>query len=99
MIASPSSIKVGCSHLEPSLALLGGFGGGYRVSAEVEGPPPALEVGEATWVDGRLDCEVAQPAALLEALLRAGPSLVSLSVRKPSLETVFFNLTGRSLRD
>jgi ABC-2 type transport system ATP-binding protein len=60
--------------------------------------PPAVEV------DGlRVRMRVPQAATLLPRLLRSldadGVLLASVDVRRPTLDDVFLNLTGRSLRD
>ena len=77
--------------------LVQSYGGGYRVTAEVLEAPPPLTL--ADWNGAKLDAVVDEPFALLSELMRAEPRLSSLSLERPSLETVFFNLTGRSLRD
>jgi len=53
-------------------------------------------------VDGTAQFKVGHPTEivrLLEASAKAGFELVDLSLRKPTLESVFLQLTGRELRD
>ena len=52
--------------------------------------------------DGAARFSVAHPAEiapLLEDSAKAGVEVTDLSLRKPNLESVFLNLTGRELRD
>ena len=48
--------------------------------------------------EGETQLETSQPLVELERLLKEG-GLLRLSVERPNLETVFLNLTGRTLRD
>jgi ABC-2 type transport system ATP-binding protein len=53
-------------------------------------------------VDGLAQFTIDRPteiAALLDASAKAGFELVDVSLRKPNLESVFLDLTGRELRD
>ena len=54
---------------------------------------------ETTLIDGRVAIRVKDMNAALAALLAKGVDLQRMSVRPPTLETVFLNLTGRQLRD
>ncbi len=78
--------------------LLREHGGGHHVSAELPGEA-ALGLPSATTVGPRVEwiLDSAQEVAALVA--RLGPGATALTVRPPSLETVFFTLTGRTLRD
>jgi ABC-2 type transport system ATP-binding protein len=52
--------------------------------------------------DGTARFSVAHPveiAPLIEDSSRAGLEVLDVSLRKPNLESVFLNLTGRELRD
>jgi ABC-2 type transport system ATP-binding protein len=82
------------------------FASRSQVVARFEGPPASL----AAWVaqnSGRLvdstaDFTIdhpAQLAALLDSASSAGLQLVDLLLRRPNLESVFLQLTGRELRD
>jgi ABC-2 type transport system ATP-binding protein len=53
---------------------------------------------EATTADGRVEIASRDPVAELAALRDRG-DLKTFDVRRPDLETVFLNLTGRRLRD
>ena len=93
--------------LDTSEALVrNSFGSRNQVIARFDGPPADL----AAWVAqraGRLIDSTAeftiehptQIAVLLESASAAGLELVDLSLRRPNLESVFLNLTGRELRD
>ena len=93
--------------LDTSEALVrNSFGSRNQVIARFDGPPAEL----AAWVArhaGRLTDSTAeftiehptQIAVLLESASAAGLELVDLSLRRPNLESVFLNLTGRELRD
>jgi ABC-2 type transport system ATP-binding protein len=53
-------------------------------------------------VNGSAQFTIEHPAevgALLEASAKAGLELIDVSIRKPNLESVFLQLTGRELRD
>jgi ABC-2 type transport system ATP-binding protein len=53
-------------------------------------------------VDGVAQFTVEHPteiAGLLEASAKAGFELLDVSLRRPNLESVFLQLTGRELRD
>jgi ABC-2 type transport system ATP-binding protein len=82
------------------------FGSRSEVLARFEGPRES----SAGWVErrgGRLVGDAAQftiehpteIAGLLDEAARAGLVLVDVSVRRPTLESVFLQLTGRELRD
>jgi len=47
---------------------------------------------------GRVELDAADPLAALRSI-QAERDLLSFHVERPNLETVFLNLTGRSLRD
>ena len=82
------------------------FGSRSQVQARFENPGD----GVAAWVTqhgGVYDCGAAQftiehaseIAGLLDAAAGAGYELADVSLRKPNLESVFLQLTGRELRD
>jgi ABC-2 type transport system ATP-binding protein len=75
------------------------FGGGSVVQAHLAGPPA-----DAAALPGKLDgltltCETDQPFETVKQLATGGLNIRDLLVERPSLETVFLHLTGRSLRD
>ena len=84
---------------------------GDVISLSVDGAPEAaeqvarrtLEVRHAAMEGGMLHLTVERGdvsiAPLLRALDAAGLSLRSVTVARPTLDTVFLTLTGRSLRD
>jgi ABC-2 type transport system ATP-binding protein len=79
--------------------LIGRFGGPAQVEAELEQSPPA-----AAALPGPLDGHVLrfaseEPFEQAERLRAAGVRFASFHVHRPTLETVFLNLTGRRLRD
>ncbi|RMF79007.1 MAG: ABC transporter ATP-binding protein, partial [Planctomycetota bacterium] len=64
--------------------LIRAHGGAHRVVIERAG--------------GRVELDAADPLAALRSI-QAERDLLSFHVERPNLETVFLNLTGRSLRD
>jgi ABC-2 type transport system ATP-binding protein len=53
-------------------------------------------------VDGSVQFTIAQPteiAALLQAAVSEGAEVLDVSLRRPNLESVFLQLTGRELRE
>jgi ABC-2 type transport system ATP-binding protein len=82
------------------------FGSRSQVLARFEGPAETV----SAWISGRggrmvdsmAEFTVEHPTEvgpLLEGAAGAGLVLVDLSLRRPNLESVFLNLTGRELRD
>lgn len=64
--------------------------------AERPGPDTAIPEG----LSGReFRAETSEPLAIVQQLTNCGAPLTALHVRRPDLEAVFLNLTGRSLRD
>src|SRR5262249_5332709 len=79
--------------------IIGDHGGRSVVQAQLEAVP-AHRDGLPGRLDGdRLIFESDQPFDVLHELTVAGLRIKNLSVGRPSLETVFLTLTGRSLRD
>ena len=79
--------------------LVARHGGMSSIEAEFERPPAdaAALGGVAEGSRVRIDAE--RPLEVAARLASCGTPLVSLEIRKPSLETVFLALTGRRLRD
>jgi ABC-2 type transport system ATP-binding protein len=80
-------------------ALIHDHGGRVRIRAELEAPlRPGLKL---PWpVSGTsLHFETDQPAEAVRQLTATGVSIRSLAIDRPNLETIFLELTGRSLRD
>ena len=82
------------------------FGSRSHVVARVGGPSEGVAAWIAahggTAVDGAAQFTVEHPgeiADLLESSTKAGLELVDVSLRRPNLESVFLQLTGRELRD
>ena len=94
-------------------SLIQGRAGKVMVRAELEEPAPAEAITGALacvsgpgvsgsgWRadNGRLRFETDEPLEAIRQLNAAGLAIRSLSIDRPSLETVFLELTGRSLRD
>ncbi len=80
--------------------LIAEHGGSAVVEAELTGEPSAAarELG-AIDDHGTLRFETADASAAVDRLTRAGVEYRALHVRRPDLESVFLELTGRSLRD
>jgi ABC-2 type transport system ATP-binding protein len=86
--------------------LIARHGGLALVEAELDKPPDDPErirqsvTGENMQIDGTtIRFDTNQPMETLASLNRTGLHLRTLAVKTPSLENVFLNLTGRSLRD
>jgi ABC-2 type transport system ATP-binding protein len=79
--------------------LLKQYGGHSVVTITLAAEPPAGVALPAEPVDGTLRFESDRPLEEVARLSGAGLSFQSLHVDRPDLETVFLNLTGRSLRD
>lgn len=86
--------------------LLKSYGGPFRVEAELYTRPSLRVAGSDNkfarsepGAAGTLSFECATAAEALPRLLCDGDQLSQLSIRGPTLETVFLALTGRSLRD
>lgn len=82
------------------------YGGPFRVEAELYTKPNLRVAGSGgnfaqsePVAAQTLSFECATAAEALPRLLREGDELSQLSIRGPTLETVFLALTGRSLRD
>lgn len=82
------------------------FASRSQVLARLEGEAEAIAVWAAKHngrlVDHTAEFTIEHPteiAGLLEDAAKAGLSLVDVSLRRPNLESVFLNLTGRELRD
>ena len=74
-------------------------GGRSVVEAELDGDSAAAAAKLGTVRDGVLRMEAADAGAVLTSLRDAGVTYRSLHVRRPDLEVVFLELTGRRLRD
>ena len=84
--------------LDSVAALIEAHGGPALIEAELE-TPPTNGNHPGTW-DGktlRIPCE--RPLEEIARLAGSGVRFTSLHVKRPDLETVFLELTGRSLRD
>jgi ABC-2 type transport system ATP-binding protein len=79
--------------------LLERHGGTSVVRAAFETAPPEGATLPGTVTDGELRFESDQPLEEVAALSKRGLHFRSMHITRPDLETVFLNLTGRSLRD
>ncbi|HOB76377.1 MAG TPA: ABC transporter ATP-binding protein [Phycisphaerae bacterium] len=88
--------------------LIQSHAGKVLVRAELEEPAPAETVlhslacaSGSEWRadNGRLRFETDEPLEAIRQLNAAGLAIRRISIDRPSLETVFLELTGRSLRD
>lgn len=79
--------------------LIAQAGGRSIVNACLAKPPEHLAGLTASLVGLNLRFESDWPLEDVARLTRAGVQFQSLEVKRPDLETVFLNLTGRSLRD
>jgi ABC-2 type transport system ATP-binding protein len=74
-------------------------GGKALIEAVLEKPPEDISAVPGTLEGDRLRVETQQPNEDLALLARSNLAFRQLRVDRPDLETVFLNLTGRSLRD
>jgi len=79
--------------------LIARHGGRSVVEVELDGAPSEAARGLGPIRDGVLRFEVVDAASALQQLQQAGVGYRALHVRRPDLETVFLELTGRRLRD
>ncbi|MCA8974696.1 MAG: ABC transporter ATP-binding protein, partial [Planctomycetes bacterium] len=75
------------------------YGGRSVVEAELDGKPSEAASRLGPVRDGVLRFEAADASDGVSRLKAAGIGYRSLHVRRPDLETVFLELTGRRLRD
>jgi ABC-2 type transport system ATP-binding protein len=78
--------------------LIASHGGASKITADVEFWPKELSA-VGTPLEGQLLTTSAEPLAEVARWTNAGAKLNSLQISSPDLESVFLNLTGRSLRD
>ncbi|MCA8951816.1 MAG: ABC transporter ATP-binding protein [Planctomycetes bacterium] len=80
-------------------ALIGVHGGRSVVETELAGTAGELAAAIGSVADGVLRFEADDAGAAVQRLAAAGVSYRALHVRRPDLEAVFLELTGRRLRD
>ncbi len=80
-------------------ALIGTYGGHSLVEAELDDPSQPAAAALGAIGGGVLRLQVADAGEALDRLRAAGIDYRSLHVRRPDLEGVFLQLTGRRLRD
>lgn len=80
-------------------SLLQAHGGRSVVRARFETAPPSHVSLPGPVADGELRFESDRPLADVARLVESGQRFRTLHIDRPDLETVFLNLTGRSLRD
>jgi len=80
-------------------ALIRGHGGSSVIEAELERVPDDASHLPGTLDGRRLRIVTPRPLEELAALGRLNLQFAELRIDRPNLETVFLNLTGRSLRD
>jgi ABC-2 type transport system ATP-binding protein len=78
--------------------LIARYGGPSLIEAELEAPP-ADGNHPGTWDGQLLRVPSERPLEEIARLAGSGVRFTSLHVKRPDLETVFLELTGRSLRD
>ncbi|HEY3782431.1 MAG TPA: ABC transporter ATP-binding protein [Fimbriimonadaceae bacterium] len=79
--------------------LIGQFGAESTLIAEFERMPDSFVFAGAEVTGSILTLKSKEPFADMAKLAGAGVAMKSLKMESPNLETVFLNLTGRSLRD
>ncbi|MGE5175386.1 MAG: ABC transporter ATP-binding protein [Hyphomicrobiales bacterium] len=80
-------------------ALLRRHGGPPQVAIEFAKPVAGLESLGGEWDGGRWTVRTDRPVEAIERALGTGSAFEHVAIERASLETVFLNLTGRSLRD
>jgi ABC-2 type transport system ATP-binding protein len=85
--------------LDTVAALAEKHGGVSVIDAVLTELPPNLSRLPGHIQGNRLRIETAYPMKILAELSNAGVNFIELKVERPNLETVFLNLTGRTLRD
>ncbi len=80
-------------------SLIAAHGETSYVQAELAEPPPTQAALPGTLTGLQWQFHSHEPFAEVARSLSVGLRLASLSVSRPNLESVFLNLTGRSLRD
>jgi len=80
-------------------ALIESHGGQSLVEAELEAAPDGTIASRGTWDGHTLRVPSAKPLEEVARLAASGARFTSLHVKRPDLETVFLELTGRRLRD
>jgi ABC-2 type transport system ATP-binding protein len=79
--------------------LTAAHGGDAVIDAEAEELPPDRSQLPGTWEGNRVRLESKRPIEDLARLSGTGLNFKQVHIQRPSLEKVFLNLTGRSLRD
>lgn len=80
-------------------ALVSRHGGGMKVEAEFTTSPPVVWNGPGEMIENKISVVTNSPLDTIRVLLDSEHSFASVEIRQPDLETVFLNLTGRTLRD
>jgi ABC-2 type transport system ATP-binding protein len=80
-------------------SLIDRHGGPALVEADLGGEPPVSVRLPGDVENGRLSFTSEKPLEEVARLNSAGVTFRTLHVKRPDLERVFLNLTGRSLRD
>jgi ABC-2 type transport system ATP-binding protein len=80
-------------------ALLRAHGGAPTVEIEFPSRPAALDGDGGTWEGSRWRVQTERPVEALQRAMAAGQGFSHVSIERASLEAVFLNLTGRSIRD
>ena len=84
--------------LDTVSALIQAHGGPSLIEAELE-EPPANGNHPGTWDGQKLSVPSERPLEEIARLAGSGVRFTSLHIKRPDLETVFLELTGRNLRD
>lgn len=79
--------------------LVARYGGGVRVEAEFAEQGPVSWNGPGELIENRLSIVTDSPLETIRVLLDGSHRFASVEIRQGDLETVFLNLTGRTLRD
>ena len=85
--------------LDTVAALLDAHGGPPRVEIEFPERPASLDERGGTWHGSQWTVVSDRPEETLRQAIETGQSLRHVTIDRPTLESVFLHLTGRTLRD
>lgn len=80
-------------------ALIAKYGGESHLEVEFEKAPQNTKDWPGTLEGTHYEAKTEKPGPLLAQLASSGNAIKHMKLDRPDLETVFFSLTGRSLRD
>ena len=85
--------------LDTVSALIDRYGGESQITVKITGGRPDIPGSTFDETNQQLKVLTTQPTEVISRIISAGVGIEALHLERPDLETVFLNLTGRSLRD